>query len=47
MVHCRIVTTYTISFDATKDYIIVKHTRDHHEIGRIPYMKEWHRDGSG
>jgi hypothetical protein len=33
--------------DTTKDYIIVKSTRDHHEVGSIPYRRKWHRDGSG
>jgi hypothetical protein len=41
MVHCGIVTTYTPPFE------IVRSTRDFHEVERIPYRREWHRDVLG
>jgi hypothetical protein len=47
MVHYDIVTTYVLPIDAAEDYIAVKSTRDCHEVGSIPYRREWSRDGSG
>jgi hypothetical protein len=47
MVHCGIVTTYTLHFDVAKDYVVVRSSRDQNEVGRIPYRIKLRRDGSG
>jgi len=47
MVHCEILTTYTMPINATKEYIAIRNVRYHHEVGSIPCMRKWRRDGLG
>jgi hypothetical protein len=46
MVQCRIVTTYMFPFDALKYFVAVRSPIDCHEIGSIPYRRQWLGNGS-
>jgi hypothetical protein len=42
-----LLSTYTLPFDTTEDYVTVRSPRDFYEVGSIPCRREWCRDGSG
>jgi len=40
VVYCKIVSTYTLPFDAVEDSIIVRIFGNFYEIGSIPYRRK-------